>query len=50
MKKQNYQSMHSTYKVDRRTFLKNGSLVGAGLVLGTPYLWAQDKASEQKSS
>ncbi len=50
MKKQNYKSMNSAFAVNRRTFLKNGSLVGAGLVMGTPHLWAQDKASEQKSS
>lgn len=50
MKRQNYKSMNSAFAVNRRTFLKNGSLVGAGLVMGTPHLWAQDKASEQKSS
>ena len=50
MKKQNYKSMNSAFEVNRRTFLKSGSLVGAGIVLGTPVLWAQDKASEEKPS
>lgn len=50
MKAKNYKSMNSAFEVNRRTFLKSGSLVGAGIVLGTPHLWAQDKASEQKPS
>ncbi|MEJ2544434.1 MAG: DUF362 domain-containing protein [Calditrichaceae bacterium] len=50
MKRQNYKSMNSAFEVNRRTFLKSGSLVGAGIVLGTPVLWAQDKASEQEPS
>ncbi|HES59903.1 MAG TPA: DUF362 domain-containing protein [Caldithrix sp.] len=42
--------MNSAFDVNRRTFLKSSSLVGAGIVLGTPHLWAQDKTGEQKPS
>ena len=50
MKKQNYKSMNHAFEVNRRVFLKSSGLVGAGIVLGTPALWAQDKGSEQKPS
>jgi len=38
-----YRSMKTLFEVNRREFLKVSSTVGAGLVLGTPTLWAQDK-------
>ena len=30
------------------SFLKTGSAAGAGLVLGTPTLWAQDKKEKKQ--
>ena len=50
MKKQTYKSMNDLSDVNRRTFLKSSSVVGAGLVLGTPNLWAQDEASKRRPS
>ena len=40
--------MNNSFKVDRRNFLKVGSAASAGLVLGTPTLWAQDAKKQQK--
>ena len=48
MVSQNYRSMNDRFDVNRRDFLKVGGVVGAGLVLGTPKLWAQDKTKEQE--
>ena len=42
MKNLVYHSMESMLNSSRRTFLKAGSIAGAGLLLGTPTLWAQD--------
>jgi len=42
MKKRGYQSMERLFTVNRRDFMKMSGMVGAGLVLGTPTLWAQD--------
>ncbi len=46
MKNRAYRSMESRSQVNRRDFLKAGSIVGTGLVLGTPALWAQDKKKQ----
>ena len=50
MKKKSYQSMDSAYNVNRRIFLKTGAVTSAGLVLGTPHLWAGDQSDEKKST
>jgi hypothetical protein len=42
MKNKAYRSMESRSQLNRRDFLKASSVVGTGLVLGTPTLWAQD--------
>ncbi|MBU1701267.1 MAG: DUF362 domain-containing protein [Candidatus Eisenbacteria bacterium] len=39
--------MESRFHVNRRNFLRAGGVVGAGLVLGTPDLWAEDKSEQQ---
>lgn len=41
-----YDSINSGWSIKRREFLKltgAGTVMGAGLVLGTPHLWAQEK-------
>ena len=43
-----YQKMAKIYNLNRRDFLKVGSAVSAGLVLGTPTLWAQDNQKQEK--
>ena len=48
MKKQSYQSMNNSFEVNRRNFLKVSSAASAGLVLGTPTLWAQDAQKQKK--
>jgi len=48
MKKKSYQSMNNSFEVNRRNFLKVGGAAGAGLVLGTPTLWAQDNQKNKK--
>ena len=51
MNKKGYRSLETKSSVNRREFLKLsggvGSLVGVGLVLGTPPVWTQEKKSEQ---
>lgn len=42
MNEKTYRSMSDRLRVDRRSFLKVGGAVGAGLVLGAPPLFAQD--------
>jgi Domain of unknown function (DUF362)/TAT (twin-arginine translocation) pathway signal sequence len=47
MKKKSYRSMDTRFHVNRRDFLKAGSIAGAGMalggaILGSPTLWAQD--------
>lgn len=41
--------MESRWNVKRRGFLKAGGAVSAGLVLGTPKLWAQDQSTKNPS-
>ena len=48
MKKRNYKSMAAGFEVNRRDFLKTGA--AAGLVLGTPALWSQDKDKAKKNT
>ena len=48
MKKQIYQSMTNSFKVNRRNFLKVSGAASAGLVLGTPTPWAQDAQKQEK--
>jgi hypothetical protein len=43
-----YQSMKDRFNVNRRDFLKTGTAVSAGLLLGSPALWAQDKKEKDK--
>ncbi|MDH4157787.1 MAG: DUF362 domain-containing protein [candidate division Zixibacteria bacterium] len=38
-----YKSMNSRFDCNRRDFVKAGGIVTAGIVLGTPALWAQEK-------
>ncbi|UCF79862.1 MAG: DUF362 domain-containing protein [Candidatus Eiseniibacteriota bacterium] len=40
--------MNDMFNIRRRDFLKIGGVVGAGLVLGTPSAWAQEKEKEEK--
>ncbi|MFZ5515190.1 MAG: DUF362 domain-containing protein [Candidatus Zhuqueibacterota bacterium] len=48
MAKSGYRSMKTIFEVNRREFLKVSSAAGAGLVLGTPALWAQDKTNQAR--
>lgn len=41
MQKRSYQSMQNQFSLKRREFLKTGSVVGAGLVLGNPAVWQE---------
>lgn len=43
MRASGYQSMPCIWKVNRREFVKIGGMVGAGLLLGTPPIWGQEK-------
>jgi hypothetical protein len=47
-KSKDYQTMIERFDLNRRDFLKIGSAAGAGLVLGTPTLWAQDNQQQEK--
>ncbi|UCE08882.1 MAG: DUF362 domain-containing protein [bacterium] len=40
--------MNNSIDVTRRDFLKVGGAAGAGLILGTPALWAQNNQKQQK--
>ncbi len=42
MSKENYNSMPEKFRVNRRDFLKTSGVAGAGIMLGTPTLWAQN--------
>jgi len=44
---QSYKSMNTRFYVNRRDFIKTGSIVSAGLLLGTPSVWAQDKTKDE---
>jgi hypothetical protein len=44
-----YKSMDSRLDLKRRDFRKPGGAAGAGLVLGTPALWARDRAAGQQT-
>ena len=50
MKRPIYKSMNEILNMNRRNFLKSSGVAGAGLVLGTPSLWAQEKAADRKPS
>ncbi len=41
MQKRSYQSMQNQFSLKRREFLKTGSVIGAGLVLGNPAVWQE---------
>jgi hypothetical protein len=43
MQSQSYKSMKSSFDLKRRDFLKLGSALGLGLLLGNPSVWAQEK-------
>ncbi len=47
-KTKGYQTMPERFDLNRRDFLKVGGATGAGLVLGTPTLWAQDAQKQEK--
>lgn len=49
MKKQTYRSMENQFDFNRRDFLKTSSILGAGLVLGTPSLWARDNQNKKNT-
>jgi hypothetical protein len=42
-RRRGYGSMDRSWQVDRRDFLKIGGAVSAGVLLGTPRLWAQEQ-------
>lgn len=44
MNKDTYRSMNTRLEVSRRDMLKAGSVVGVGLVLGSPVLWSCDQS------
>lgn len=48
MRNNSYKSMNTRFDSTRRNFLKTGSVVGTGLLLGSPRLWAQDKNKKKK--
>jgi len=48
-KSRGYQTMVEKCDLNRRNFLKVSSAASAGLVLGTPTLWAQDKQQQKKT-
>ena len=54
MKKQIYRSIKNEFDLNRRNFLKTGGLAGAGMLLGTPKLWARHqrlgKSSKPKTN
>ncbi len=43
-----YRSMNTRFHVNRRDFLKTSGVIGAGLMLGTPTLWAQQKSADSQ--
>ncbi len=47
-KTNSYQTMPEKFDLKRRDFLKVSGAAGAGLVLGTPTLWAQDAQKQEK--
>ncbi|MDP8205125.1 MAG: DUF362 domain-containing protein [Candidatus Electryonea clarkiae] len=51
MKRQAYQSMKTMFDLNRRDFVKVTGAAGAGVLLGTPKLWAEgdEKKDESKS-
>ncbi|MFZ5979254.1 MAG: DUF362 domain-containing protein [Candidatus Zixiibacteriota bacterium] len=42
-----YKSMNTRFHLNRRDFIKTSGIVSAGLLLGSPSVWAQDKDSEE---
>ncbi len=48
MSRKNYRSMSSLWNVNRRSFLKVGGAVGAGLLLGKPPVWADGEEKPSK--
>lgn len=48
VKNQGYRAMPEKFDLNRRDFLKVGGAVSAGLILGTPTLWAQDAQKQEK--
>lgn len=48
MSRQKYRSMETRFHVHRRDFLKASGVLGTGVVLGTPALWAQEKPKKEK--
>ncbi len=43
-----YQTMEDKFSLRRRDFLKTGGIVGAGLVLGNPLVWAEEAEPEKQ--
>lgn len=48
MRSSSYQSMNSRFTVNRRDFIKAGSIISAGFLFGSPTLWAQDSTKSEK--
>lgn len=48
MSRQKYRSMETHFHVHRRDFLKTSGVLGTGVVLGTPALWAQENTKKEK--
>jgi hypothetical protein len=49
MSAEGYRNMSSRFRVDRRSFLKVGGAVGAGLVLGNPRAWAEGEGAKERT-
>ena len=42
-----YKSMETRFHINRRDFIRTGSIVSTGLLLGSPKLWAQDNSKDE---
>ena len=49
MEQQSYKSMETRFFVSRRNFIKTGSAIGTGLILGNPTVWAQQQDKNKQA-